>query len=116
VHRKWSLSPRPLPAARVQGLDAVPPWTITAIGLAAGTLTTGAFVPQVVRVWRLRRAEEISFTTFLVLSIGSLAWLTYGLLVSSWPVILANSATFVLVLTILCLKVVWDRRSVEGAR
>ncbi len=87
----------------------IPVWSITVIGLVAGTLTTGAFVPQVIRVWRLKRAEEISFTTFLVLSIGSIFWLTYGLFLASWPIILANGVTFVLVVTILALKVMWNR-------
>ncbi|MGP8072938.1 MAG: SemiSWEET family sugar transporter [Thermoplasmata archaeon] len=90
-------------------LTTVPVWSITLIGLLAGTMTTGAFVPQVIRVWRLKRADEISLTTFLVLSIGSIFWLTYGLFLSSWPIILANGVTFVLVVTILSLKLKWDR-------
>ena len=72
-------------------------------------MTTGAFIPQVVRVWRLKRADEISLTTFLVLSIGSLFWLVYGLFLSSWPIILANGVTFALVMTILALKLRWDQ-------
>ena len=87
----------------------VPTWSITLIGLIAGTCSTGAFVPQAVRVWRLKRADEISFTTFLVLSIGSVLWLVYGLWLSSLPIILANAVTFVLVVTILVLKLKWDR-------
>ena len=94
----------------MEDLTAVSSWSITLIGLIAATCTTGAFVPQVIRVWRLKRAEEISLATFLVLSIGSLVWLTYGLFISSLPVILANGVTFVLVATILALKVMWDRR------
>jgi len=89
----------------------LPTWSITLIGLVAAVCTTAAFVPQVIRVWRLKRAEEISRTTFLALSIGSLVWLTYGLLISSLPVIVANGVTFALVLTILSLKVMWDRTS-----
>jgi MtN3 and saliva related transmembrane protein len=89
----------------------LPNWSIVLIGSIAAICTTSAFVPQVIRVWRLKRADEISLTTFLVLSIGSLVWLTYGLLISSLPVIAANGATFALVLTILALKVKWDRRA-----
>jgi len=89
--------------------------SMTLIGLIAAACTTSAFVPQVVRVWRLKRAEEISLTTFLALSIGSLVWLIYGLLVSSLPVILANGVTFALVLTIFSLKVKWDRRPSSSA-
>ncbi len=93
----------------MENLTDVPSWSITLIGLIAGVMTTAAFVPQVVRVWRLKRAEEISFTTFFVLSIGSIFWLTYGLFLTSWPIILANGVTFLLVVTILALKLRWDR-------
>jgi MtN3 and saliva related transmembrane protein len=93
----------------------VPTWLITLIGSIAAVCTTAAFVPQVIRVWRLKRAEEISLSTFLVLSIGSLVWLTYGLLISSIPVVVANGVTFVLVLTIVSLKLMWDRKSLPTA-
>jgi len=79
------------------------------VGLLAAACTTSAFVPQVVRVWRLKRAEETSLATFLVLSIGSFVWLVYGLLIDSFPVVLANSGTLVLVGTILGLKLKGDR-------
>lgn len=93
----------------------LPDWSITLIGSIAAVCTTAAFVPQVIRVWRLKRADEISLITFLVLSIGSLVWLTYGLFISSLPVIAANGVTFILVLAILILKVTWDRKALPAA-
>ena len=87
----------------------VPAWSITLIGSIAAICTTGAFVPQVIRVWRLKSAEEISLTTFLVFSVGTLAWLIYGLLILSYPVILANAVTLVLSLTMVSLKLNYDR-------
>jgi MtN3 and saliva related transmembrane protein len=86
----------------------IPSWTITLIGSIAGVCTTIAFLPQVLRVWRMKRADEISLTTFLVFSMGTLIWLIYGLLVVSWPIIIANAVTLVLSLTILFLKLKWD--------
>jgi MtN3 and saliva related transmembrane protein len=83
---------------------ALPTWSTELVGLVAGICTTAAFVPQVIRVWRLKRADEISLTTFLVFSVGLLVWLVYGLLTGALPVILANAVTFVLALMILSLK------------
>jgi MtN3 and saliva related transmembrane protein len=85
------------------------PWVVTLVGSTAAVCTTVAFVPQIVRVWRLRRAEEISSATFLLFSVGTLVWLAYGVLLSSWPIILANGATLGLALAILALKIYWDR-------
>ena len=92
-----------------------PPWSVELIGLIAGVCTTVAFVPQVIRVWRLRRADEISLATFLAFSVGTLVWLFYGLLIASVPVILANAITTVLALTILLMKLRFDRVQRIGA-
>jgi MtN3 and saliva related transmembrane protein len=85
------------------------PGTIVLVGSVAAALTTLAFVPQVVRVWRLRDARDISLPTFVLFSVGVFVWLVYGLLLVSWPIILANAFTLVLALAILALKVKFDR-------
>jgi MtN3 and saliva related transmembrane protein len=74
------------------------------LGYAAGTLTTLAFVPQVVRTWRTRSTEDISLAMFTVFTAGVVLWGIYGLLVGSWPIILANGVTLVLSATVLGLK------------
>ena len=84
--------------------------TVNAIGLVAGTCTTISFVPQLIRVWRLRSAREISLTMFLVFSLGTFLWLLYGILIRSLPVILANAVTLALSLAILALKLRFDRK------
>jgi MtN3 and saliva related transmembrane protein len=83
----------------------------TLVGYVAAVCTTGAFVPQVVRVWRLQSAQDISLTTFLVFSLGTAVWMVYGLLIDSLPVILANSVTLALALTIVALKLNYDRKA-----
>ncbi|HTT44987.1 MAG TPA: SemiSWEET transporter [Thermoplasmata archaeon] len=82
----------------------------TLVGYVAAICTTGAFVPQVLRVWRLQSAQDISLTTFLVFSLGTVVWLVYGLLIDSLPVILANGVTLALALTIVALKLNFDRK------
>jgi len=94
---------------------SLPSWAPTLIGSIAAVLTTSAFVPQVVRVWRLRSASEISLATFLVFSLGMAVWLVYGLVIGSLPVILANAVTLVLALTIVSLKLNYDRASRRAA-
>lgn len=79
------------------------------LGFAAAFCTTSAFVPQLVRVLRLRSAREISLPTFLLFSTGVLAWLLYGLRTGSKPVIVSNSLTLILSLSILFLKLRYDR-------
>jgi MtN3 and saliva related transmembrane protein len=85
----------------------LPTWLPTAIGSGAAVCTTVAFVPQVVRVLRLKRAEEISLTTFTVFSFGTAGWLAYGFLIDSVPVILANACTLVLSVAIVLVVLRW---------
>ncbi len=82
------------------------------VGFAAAFLTTTAFVPQLLRVIRLRSARDISLGTFSLFSLGVLLWLIYGLYTGSGPVIASNAVTLVLSVAILILKLKYDRKSV----
>ncbi len=83
------------------------------IGYAAATMTTVSFVPQLLRVIRLRSARDISLGMFLIFSAGTFTWGVYGLLVHSAPVLIANALTFVLSMSILVLKLRFDRNAAK---
>jgi MtN3 and saliva related transmembrane protein len=74
------------------------------IGYAAAFCTTGAYVPQVLRVWRTRSTQDISLKMFLVLVTGLALWLTFGVLKGEWPIMLANGVTLILAGLILLFK------------
>ncbi len=75
------------------------------IGFGAAILTTTAYIPQFLKVWKSRSARDISRRMYIMLCTGVLLWLVYGLLLDSLPIILANGVTLVLTLAILFLKV-----------
>ncbi len=75
------------------------------IGLTAGTLTTISFLPQVIRTWKTKSAKDLSWIMFSVFCVGTLLWLTYGILVDDIAIIVANSVTAVLSATLLFFKV-----------
>jgi MtN3 and saliva related transmembrane protein len=66
------------------------------LGLAAGTLTTLSFVPQVIKSWRRRSVNDLSSTMLIAFTTGVSLWLVYGLLKRDTPVIIANVVTLVL--------------------
>ena len=78
--------------------------TTDLLGLVAGTLTTAAFVPQVVKAWRTRSTSDISLGMFVLFNIGLVLWLAYGVVIGSWPIVLTNVVTLALALTILFFK------------
>ncbi len=74
------------------------------IGMVAGTLTTVSFVPQVIKTWKSRSAKDISFGMFLLFSLGVTLWLIYGATIHSTPIILSNSITLALSISIIVMK------------
>ena len=74
------------------------------LGLAAGFLTTVAFVPQVAKVWKDRSAKELSLKTFVAFSTGVVLWLAYGIVLGQFPMILWNSVTLALAGALVVMK------------
>ncbi|MEO0853810.1 MAG: SemiSWEET transporter [Cyanobacteria bacterium J06648_11] len=81
------------------------------LGLLAGTLTTLAFLPQLVKTWRSRSAEDVSIGMFLMFCAGVVLWGVYGWEIHAFPVIVTNVITFLLAAAILILKLFYERRS-----
>lgn len=79
------------------------------LGFLAGIVTTVSFVPQVVRVYQNKSGRDVSLWMVLLLSAGTFLWLLYGLMLGSFPIILANAVTFALVVVISILKLHYAR-------
>jgi MtN3 and saliva related transmembrane protein len=78
------------------------------IGGMAATLTTSAFIPQVWQVWRTRHTKDISLGMYIIFISGVLLWLAYGVMLQSWPIIIANTLTALLAGTVLAMKLYLD--------
>ncbi|MDG1826637.1 MAG: SemiSWEET transporter [Henriciella sp.] len=74
------------------------------LGLFAAILTTASFLPQAMLVVRTGKTDGISVMMYSMFTVGVTAWLVYGLMIGSLPVILANAVTLGLAATILSLK------------
>ncbi|MCA9282089.1 MAG: SemiSWEET transporter [Phycisphaeraceae bacterium] len=85
------------------------------IGYIAGALTTFAFVPQVVRLYRLKHSRDISLPTFSMFGMGVVFWLTYGMMLRSWPIIMWNAITLVLAITVVILTIKYRRSNPSDA-
>ncbi|HWS02778.1 MAG TPA: SemiSWEET transporter [Gammaproteobacteria bacterium] len=74
------------------------------IGYGAAILTTLAFIPQALKSWRTRDLSGVSLSMYSLFTLGVGLWLVYGILLDSWPIILANLVTLTLAGTVLFLK------------
>lgn len=74
------------------------------IGYAAATLTTLAFIPQTLHSWRSRDLSGVSLGMYSLFTMGVAFWLLYGVVLESWPIIIANAITLALAGSVLFLK------------
>jgi MtN3 and saliva related transmembrane protein len=79
--------------------------TTDLIGYSSALLTTIAFVPQALHSLKTRDLSGISLPMYSLFSLGVLGWLIYGLMIDSWPIIVANCITLILACTVLYLKI-----------
>jgi len=82
-----------------------------ALGLIGGALTTCSLIPQLIRVFKLRSAYEISLIFTLLLLIGIILWIAYGIYFKHLPIILWNAASLALVAGLLYAKLKYGRGS-----
>ena len=75
------------------------------LGLLAATLTTSAFLPQMLKTWKTKSARDVSYTMLITFILGVFLWLIYGFYRGDVAIILANGITLILNLMILWLKI-----------
>jgi len=73
-------------------------------GFVAGALVTCSLIPQLIRVFKLKSAHEISLLFASLLLLGITLWLVYGIYFGLPPVILWNAVGIVLVAALLGAK------------
>lgn len=80
-------------------------FSLDILGWIAGTLTTIAFFPQLLKTWTTKSAKDVSLAMMITFCIGVFLWLLYGLTINAMPVVVTNSVTLILALLILILKI-----------
>jgi len=84
---------------------------IEIIGLIAATLTTAAYVPQVIKTWKTKDVKSMSLSMYIVMFSGVAMWFTYGVLLNSLAIVLANIVTGGLTFTLIFLKIKYRKRT-----
>jgi len=74
------------------------------IGYIATLLSVIAFIPQAIKSWKTKSTQDISLGMYSIFTTSQILWFTYGILIISWPLIVANAIIFTLSLIILIHK------------
>ena len=78
-------------------------------GYVAAILTTAAFLPQLIKTLKTKKAEDVSLVTLIMFIVGVLCWIIYGYKISSIPILMANLITLLLNLLILISKIYFSK-------
>ena len=79
-------------------------------GYFAAISTTLAFLPQLVKTLKTKKAEDVSLITLIMFLTGVFSWIIYGYKISSAPILIANVITFILNLLILFFKIAFSKK------
>ena len=79
-------------------------------GYFAAILTTAAFLPQLIKTLKTKKADDVSSVTLIMFICGVGFWILYGYEISSLPILIANIITFILNFFILISKIYYSRK------
>ncbi len=86
-------------------MNTIKPSYSEAFGFSAAFLTTVAFLPQLIKTWRTKTADDISILMLITFLLGVSFWIVYAIQINSLPVLIANIITFIFNFSILVLKI-----------
>jgi len=78
------------------------------IGYIAGTLTTIAFAPQLIKALKSKSTEDLSLMMLGCSTTGMTFWLLHGLIINDLALIIANSISITLASALLFYKIKKD--------
>ena len=78
---------------------------VTVIGLIAAACTTFAYVPQAIKIIKTKDTKSLSLIMYVIMTVGIMLWLSYGILLKDLPIIIANTVTLIFSGIILILKI-----------
>jgi MtN3 and saliva related transmembrane protein len=78
--------------------------TVGVIGIVAGVFTSSSLIPQLIKIVKEKKVEDLSMGMFLSLLIGIILWVVYGILRDDWPIIITNGFSVLLNFLVLFFK------------
>ena len=74
------------------------------VGIAAGVLTGTSMLPQLIKIFKEKKAGQVSVFMLAILITGLSLWVWYGLLKEDWPIIVTNLFSLVVNLMMMFLR------------
>lgn len=78
---------------------------LTLVGSIASVLVSSSFIPQIIKGYRTKRLNDVSYLLMILISVGMSLWIVYGIEKQDLVIIGANTATIALNMILLGMKV-----------
>ena len=70
--------------------------SIAVVGIIAGILTATSLLPQLIKIIKEKKVEDVSIWMLLILLLGIGSWIAYGVMKNDTPIVITNSFSFVI--------------------
>ena len=74
------------------------------LGFIAGIFTGISLLPQLIKIIKEKKTEDISAWMLLILMGGLALWISYGVLINNFPIIITNSFSLLINVAIIFLR------------
>ncbi|MEW6605462.1 MAG: SemiSWEET transporter [Thermoproteota archaeon] len=88
---------------------------ISIIGVAAATLTTSSFLPQIIKAYRTKSMEDVSRYLMSFFATGTVLWMVYGIFKADWVIIGANATATAFNMILLYMKFTYRKKPAKIA-
>ncbi|MEO9308988.1 MAG: SemiSWEET transporter [Nitrososphaera sp.] len=82
---------------------------LTLIGSLASALVSSSFIPQIIKGYKTKHLDDVSYLLMILISIGMSLWIVYGIEKQDLVIIGANVVTIVLNMILLTLKAKYSK-------
>lgn len=83
------------------------------LGLIAGVFTASSMLPQLVKIIKEKKANDLSLSMLAVLITGMCLWIYYGVLREDWPIIITNSFSLLLNIVVIIFSIKYKQKDAE---
>ncbi|MGZ8544672.1 MAG: SemiSWEET family sugar transporter, partial [Flavisolibacter sp.] len=79
------------------------------IGIAAGIFTATSLLPQVIKTFKEKKADDVSLLMLLILQAGLILWIFYGIKREDMPIIITNCFSLLVNITMVILRIKYKK-------
>lgn len=84
------------------------------IGIFAGICTAVSLLPQLIKIIRKKKADDISWFYLFILVTGLAGWVVYGFLKTDYPIIVTNCFSFLVNVLIIIFTRMYKKNPAGG--